>query len=141
VMKGLGQNGLPNVRSRRFWGQRPQLFGWWRLLATSMGVKSLSNVKKLTGWHSHALVHGFRANFLWGNTHGTRSSLTRMDTSTLFKPDSCCSCCRAGRLIISLAALGGISEQILINFFISNPTKADHYFYAKHYLILGSITS
>jgi hypothetical protein len=30
----------------------------------SAGVKSLPNIKELTGGHTHTLVHGFRANFL-----------------------------------------------------------------------------
>ena len=33
-----------------------------------MGVRSLPNVKELTGGRSHALVHGFRANFLLGKS-------------------------------------------------------------------------
>ena len=59
VMKVLGQNSLPNIRSRRFWGQRPRLFGWWHLLATSAGVKSLSNVKELTVRHIWFIWHLF----------------------------------------------------------------------------------
>jgi hypothetical protein len=55
-----------------------------------------------------------------------RSSSTKRDIPTSFEPDSCCSCCRAGCLTLSLAALGGISERILIIFFVSNPTKVDH---------------
>jgi len=39
-------------------------FGRQLLLATSAGVKSLPNVKELTGGRTHALVYGFRANFL-----------------------------------------------------------------------------
>jgi hypothetical protein len=63
-MTGLGRNGLPNVRLPRFWGRQPRLFGRQRLLATLAGVKSLPNVKELTGGRSHTLVHGFRVNFL-----------------------------------------------------------------------------
>ena len=51
---------------------------------------------------------------------------TEPDIPTSSKPDSCCSCCRAGCLTLLLTALGGVSEQILIIFFASNPTKADH---------------
>ncbi len=138
---GLGRNGSPNVQLPRFRGQRPRLFGRRLLLAMLAGVKSLPNVKELTGRRTHALVHGFRANFLRGNTHGTRSSSTKRDIPTSFKPDSCCSCCRVGCLTLSLAALDGVSKRILIIFFVSNPTKADHWFCAKRYLILGLITS
>ena len=61
---GSGQNGSPNVQSPRFRGQRPRLFGRRLLLATSAGVKSLPNVKELTCGRTHALMHGFRENFL-----------------------------------------------------------------------------
>jgi hypothetical protein len=110
----------------RFWGGQPRLFGWRHLLAMLTGVKALPNVKELMGGRAHALFHGFQANFLWENTHGTRSSLTKRDTPTSFKLDSCCSCCRSGCLTLSLAVLGGVSERILIIFFVYNPTKVDH---------------
>ena len=138
-MTGLDQNGLPNVRLPRFRGRRPRLFGRRRLLATSAGVKSLPNVKELTSGHSHTLVHGFRANILWGYAYGTWSSSRRRDTLTSFDSDSCCagsSCCRAGPPALLLATLGGVSKQILIIFFMS--THRDQWFCAKRYLILGS---
>ncbi len=138
-MTGLGQNGWYNIQLPRFRGQRPRLFGRRLLLATSAGVKSLPNIKELTGGLTHALVHGFRANFLGGNTHRTWSLSTKRDIPTLFEPGSCCSCYRAGCLTLSLAELGGVSEQILIIFFIS--TDKDQWFCAKRYLILGLITS
>jgi hypothetical protein len=34
----------------------------------SVGGKSLPNFKELTGGRSHALVHGFRANFILGKS-------------------------------------------------------------------------
>ena len=68
---GSGRNGSPNVRSPRFRRQRPRLFGQQLLLTTSAGVKSLPNVKELTGGRTHALMHGFRANFLLGNSTET----------------------------------------------------------------------
>ena len=64
---GLGQQWAraeTNVRLPRFRRQRPRLFGRQLLLVTLAGVKSLPNVKELTGGRTHALMHGFRANFL-----------------------------------------------------------------------------
>jgi len=114
---GLGWNGSPNVQSPRLGEWRPRLFGRQRLLATLAGVKSLPNVKELTGGRSHVLVHGFQANFLLGKIpHGLVSSSTKKDTLTLFGLDSCCacsSCCGAGPPSLSLATLG---ERILTIF-------------------------
>ena len=137
----LGRNGLPNVRPPRFWG-RLQLFGRRLLLATSAVGKTLPNVKELPGGRSHALVHGFRANFLSGKIpHGTVSLSTRRDTLTLFDSDCCVcsSCCGAGPRSLLCATLGGVSKQILTIFFVS--THEDQWFCAKRYLILGLITS
>ncbi len=133
---GLGQNGLPNVRSPRFWGQWPQLFGRRRLLATSAGLKSLPNVKELTGRCSHALVHSFRANFLQGNTLGTRSLLTKKDTPTLIKPDSCCSCCGAGPPSLSLVIF---DKRIVTIFFVS--THKDQWILREVLPDFGLVTS
>ncbi len=133
---GLGQNGLPNIWLPRFWGWRPQLFGQRHLLATSAGVKSLPNVKELTGGHSHALMHGFRANFLWGNTLGTWSLLTKRDTPTSIKPDSCCSCCGAGPPLLLLVIL---DEWIVTIFFVS--THEDQWILRKVLPDFGLVTS
>ncbi len=142
AMTGSGRNCLRNVRSPRLWG-RLRLLGRRLLLATSAAGKTLPNVKELTGGRSHALMHGFRANFLVGKIpHGTVSSSTRRDTLTSFDLDSCCacsSCCRAGPRSLSRATLGGVREKILTIFFVS--THEDQWFRANRYLILGSITS
>jgi len=134
-----GRNNLPNARSPQLGGWRPRLFDQRRLLVTSAGVKSLPNIKEWTGGRSHALRHGFRANFLRGNAHGSRSFSTKRDIPSSFDSDSCCSCCRAGPRSLSRAMLGGVSEQIVTIFFVS--TREDQWFCAKRYLILGSITS
>ena len=141
VMMGLGINGLPNVRLPWFWG-RLRLLDQWLLLTTLAAWKSLPSVKELTGGRSHALVHGFRANFLSGKIpQGTVSSSTRRDTLTLFDLDccACSSCCKAGPHLLLRATLGGVSKRILTIFFVS--THKDHWFCTKRYLLLGSITS
>ncbi len=133
---GSGQNGSPNIWLPRFWGRWPQLFGWWRLLAMSGGVKSLPNVKELMGGRSHALVHGFRANFLWGNTFRTRTSSTKRDTPTLIELDSCCSCCGAGPPLLLLVIL---DEWIVTIFFVS--THKDQWILRKALPDYGLVTS
>ena len=54
------------------------------------------------------------------------------NTLTSFDSNSCC--CRAGPRSLS-RTIGGVSEGILINLFVS--TREDQWFRAKRYLILG----
>jgi hypothetical protein len=122
---GLGRNGSPNVRSPRFRGQRPRLFGRRLLLATSAGVKSLPNVKELT-WRAHTRARARLPGKFPLRKHQRNPVFVKEEGYPHFVRTRLLLFLLQSRSPLALARYWRHLRANRDNFLASNPTKVDH---------------